>query len=60
MAAQKTVPWSIEEVNTFLSLVGGERIQLGLDGATRDESLSRGLSSDGHLQLPNAVVVPGV
>ncbi|KAG2470160.1 ZKSC2 protein, partial [Polypterus senegalus] len=33
------VSWSIEEVQTFLSLVAEERIQRELDGATRNEKV---------------------
>ncbi|KAG2457593.1 KPCA kinase, partial [Polypterus senegalus] len=33
------VSWSIEEVQTFLSLVAEERIQRELDGATRNENV---------------------
>ena len=35
--AQKTVPWSIEEVNMFLSLLADERIQQKLDGAMQNK-----------------------
>ncbi|KAK0146562.1 Zinc finger protein with KRAB and SCAN domains 2 [Merluccius polli] len=40
MALQKkSTPWSVEEVQTFLSLVAEERIQRELDGTTRNEKI---------------------
>ncbi len=33
------VSWSVEEVQTFLSLIAEERIQQELDGATRNEKV---------------------
>ncbi|KAK0143079.1 Zinc finger and SCAN domain-containing protein 29 [Merluccius polli] len=39
MTSQKTTPWSVEEVQTFLSLVAEERIQQELDGTTRNEKV---------------------
>ncbi|XP_061599252.1 zinc finger protein with KRAB and SCAN domains 2-like [Cololabis saira] len=44
MAAQKSVPWSNSEVETFLNLVAEDRIQKELDGATRNEKVYLQLS----------------
>ncbi|TKS69445.1 Zinc finger and SCAN domain-containing protein 29 [Collichthys lucidus] len=44
MAQRRTVPWSNEEVGTFLSLVADERIQRELDGATRNEKVYQEVS----------------
>ena len=41
MASQKkSTPWSVEEVQTFLTLVAEERIQRELDGTTQNERVS--------------------
>ncbi|KAL2102556.1 hypothetical protein ACEWY4_001724 [Coilia grayii] len=44
MAEWKTVPWSNEEVGTFLSLVADDKIQRELDGATRNEMVYQEVS----------------
>lgn len=44
MAIQKTTPWSIDEVKTFLCLVADDRIQRELDGATRNEKIYQEVS----------------
>ena len=35
--ALKANPWSVYEVNTFLTLVADERVQRELDGTRRNE-----------------------
>ncbi len=40
------VSWSVEEVQTFLSLIAEERIQRELDGATQNEKVFRSHGND--------------
>lgn len=53
MTGRKTVPWSNEEVGTFLSLIVDDRIQRELDGATKNEKVFKEVSclmtSRGHI-----------
>ncbi|XP_051556094.1 uncharacterized protein LOC127442256 [Myxocyprinus asiaticus] len=44
MAVCKPTPWSVNEVQTLLSLVAEERIHRELDGATRNEKVFREVS----------------
>lgn len=44
MAERKIVPWSNEEVGTFLSLIADSKIQRELDGATRNEKVFQEVS----------------
>ncbi|KAG5831543.1 hypothetical protein ANANG_G00304800 [Anguilla anguilla] len=56
MAARRNTPWSIEEVQTFLSLVADERIQRELEGPTRNDKvykeLSELLAAQGYRKTP--------
>uniref|UniRef100_A0A3Q0RPA3 Myb/SANT-like DNA-binding domain-containing protein n=1 Tax=Amphilophus citrinellus TaxID=61819 RepID=A0A3Q0RPA3_AMPCI len=45
MEERKSLPWSNAEVQTFLCLVGDEKIQSELDGATRNERVYNEVSS---------------
>ncbi len=44
MAIRKITPWSLEEVQTFLTLLADERIQRELDGSTCNERVYQQLS----------------
>ena len=37
MSDRKSIPWSVEEVSTLLSIIGEDKIQRELDRATRNE-----------------------
>ncbi|XP_064172727.1 zinc finger and SCAN domain-containing protein 29-like [Anguilla rostrata] len=56
MAARRNTPWSIEEVQTFLSLVADERIQRELEGPTRNDKVykevSELLAAQGYRKTP--------
>lgn len=44
MMTHKATPWTVEEVQIFLSLIGDEKIQCKLDEATRSKRVYLQLS----------------
>ena len=43
--AKKSTPWSIDEVTTFLHLIGDDKIQWELDGTTRNLNVFQEVSA---------------